>query len=181
MKFGSFEFKRRYSLAQIVVDIASVGALLYIFFIVYVCAMDIETTKSLNSTDVNLDFMNWKPLIIWCVLGVIFFALSVVMIVLPRKIPKKLTVNEANAPKYCNIIDTCISCLRFVILLAISELCYIHMRTIMLQEVSISIQLILDIIIGVLIIWFTAVRIDSVNQVALSENSEKKTHQIIEN
>lgn len=180
-KFGDYSFKRKYSLAQILVDIASIMALLYIFFMVYASAMDIETTKSLNSTDNNLDFLNWKPLIVWCVLGIVITTLSVLAIILPRKAPKKILVNEENAPKYCNIIDTCISCLRLVILLAISELCYIHMQSIMLQETSLSIQLILDIISGALIIWLTAVRIDSVNQVAIAERDEKKTHKIIEN
>ncbi len=180
-KFGDYSFKRRYSLAQVLVDIASILVLLYIFFIVYACAMDIETAKSLNSTNSSLDFLDWKPLIIWCILGVIVVALSFAAIFCPRKASKKIVINENNAPKYCNIIDTCISCLRFVILLALSELCYVHMQTIMLQETSLSIQLILDIVSGALIVWLTAVRIDSVNQVALSEGNEKKKHEIIEN
>lgn len=180
-KFGDYSFKRNYSLAQVLVDIASIMALLYIFFIVYVCAMDIETAKSLNSTDSSLDFLNWKPLIIWCILGVIIVALSFAAIFLPRKAPKKIVINEKNAPKYCNIIDTCISLLRFVILLALSEFCYVHMQSILLQETSLSIQLILDVVIAALIVWLTAVRIDSVNQVALSEENENKKHEIIEN
>lgn len=180
-QYGGYSFKRKYSIAQIIVDIASIIALIYIIFMVYAYAVDIETTKSLNSTESSLDFLNWEPLIIWCILGVVIIALSVLAILLPRKAPKKILVTENNAPKYCNIIDTGISCLRLVILHSLSELCYIHMQSIMLQEVSLSIQLIFDLIIVALIVWLSAVRIDSVNQVAISEAEEKKTHKIIEN
>ena len=181
MKLGDFTFKRRYSLAQVIVDIASVIAFLSIIFVIYACAMDIEMAKSLNSTGESLDFLNWKPLIIWAVLGLAVSVLSVIALFLPRKIPQKLTLNEKYAPKYCNIIDTCISCLRLIILLAISELCYIHMKAIMLLENSFSIQLVLHVIMAALIIWFTAVRIDSVSQASSEEQPEKKKREIIEN
>ncbi len=181
MKLGDFTFKRRYSLAQVIVDIASVIAFLSIIFVIYACAMDIEMAKSLNSTGESLSFLNWRPLIIWAVLGLVVCILSVIALFIPRKMPKKRTVTEGYAPKYCNIIDTCISCLRLIILLAISELCYIHMRTIMLQENSFSIQLVLHVIIAALIIWFTAVRLDSISQAASEELPEKKKREIIEN
>lgn len=181
MKLGDFTFKRRYSLAQIIVDIASLAALLYIFFMVYVCADDIETAKSLNATEASLDFLKWEPLIIWCVLGVIVCGLSVVALLLPRKMPKKLVITEKYAARYCNIIDTCISCLRLVILLAISEFCYMHMCSIMLMENSFSIQLVLHVVIAALIIWFTAVRLDSLSQSASADQEEKKVREIIEN
>ena len=58
MKLGDFRFKRRYSLAQLLVDIASMAALVFIFYIVYVCAMDIEQMKSYNATETSLDFLD---------------------------------------------------------------------------------------------------------------------------
>ncbi len=181
MKLGDFRFKRRYSLAQLLVDIASLAALVFIFYIVYVCAMDIEQMKSYNATETSLDFLDWKPLIVWCVLGVVICAVSVVILILPRKISKGHTVTEKYAPKYCNIIDACISCVRLVLLLVISELCYIHMRSIMLFETSLSVQLILYTVIIALLIWFTAVRLSSLSEVAERESEDEKPRQIIEN
>lgn len=180
MKLGNYKFRRRYSLIQILVDIASLIALVSIFYLVYVCAEDIEQMKSYNATNASLEFLNWKPLIVWCVLGVLIFLISVLMLVLPRKMPKKLTVTEKYASKYCNIIDACISCLRFMLLLAISELCYLHMKSIMLLQVEFSVQLIIYTVISALIIWFTAVRLSSLSEVAERESEDEKPRQIIE-
>lgn len=181
MRIGDFEFKRRYSIAQVIVDIASVLALLLTFYTVYICAYDIEQIKLINKTEESLDFLKWQPLIIWCAVGVVVWVVSVIALFLPRKMPKKLVITEKYIVKYCNIIDTSISCLRLVILLGVSEICYIHTQSIMMQDSAFSIQLVLDVVIAVLLIWFTAVRLDSLSQVAASEQSEKKTHQIIEN
>lgn len=181
MKIGGLKIKRRYSIAQIVVDIVSVLVLLLIFYTVFVCANDIEQIKEINETGDKLDFLQWQPLIIWCIVGVFVWIASILALVLPRKMPKKHTITENFIPKYCNIIDTCISCLRFVMLLAVFEICYLHMQAIMMQETGLSVQLVLDVVIAALIIWFTAVRIDSLSQVASSESEEKKEHKIIEN
>lgn len=181
MKLGEFTFKRKYSLAQIIVDIASAIALLYIFFIVYVCATDIETAKSLNSTDASLDFLKWQPLIIWCVLGVAIWTASVVLMICPRKLPKRLVVTEKYVQKYCNIIDTCISCMRLIILLSVSEFCYMHMCHVMLQSVTFPIQVVLQVIIAALLLWFTALRLESISQAAAAEAEEGKKRVIIEN
>jgi len=158
-----------------------VAALVFICYIVYVCAMDIEQMKLYNATDESLDFLDWKPLIIWCVMGVLVSGLSVVLLLLPRKMPKNLVITEKYAPKYCNIIDACISCVRLVILLVISELCYIHMRSIMFFEAELSVQLILYALIIALLIWFTAVRLSSLSDVAESEIKNDKPNRIIEN
>ncbi len=181
MKLGNYVFKRRYTLAQILIDIASVAALLFTCYIVYVCAMDIEQMKLYNATEESLDFLNWKPLISWCIVGLLLYVFSVVLLLLPRKNPKNLIVTEKYAPKYCNIIDACISCVRLILLLVVSELCYIHMRSIMLMEAEFSVQLILYAIIIALLIWFTAVRLNSLSEVAASEQQNEKTHRIIEN
>lgn len=182
MKLGNYKFKRRYTLAQILVDIASLGALVFIFYIVYVCAMDIEQVKVYNQTGVSLEFLDWKPLIVWCVLGVVIFAVSVLLLLLPRKMPKKLTVTEKYAVKYCNIIDACISCLRLILLLFVSELCYLHMKSVLLlNNFEFSVQLLLYVVVAALLIWFTAVRLSSLSEVAESESEDEKPRQIIEN
>ncbi len=181
MKLGNYQFKRRYTLIQIIVDIASLGVLAYIFFIAYVCSVDIEQMKSLNATDTSLEFLDWKPLIIWCVLGIIITVISLLLLILPRKMPKNLTVTEKYAPKYCNIIDACISCLRFILLLFVSELCYLHMKSIMLAEAEFSVQLLLYAVIAALLVWFTAVRLTSLSEVAKNESETEKPRKIIEN
>lgn len=181
MKLGEFTFKRRYSVAQIIVDIASVVAFLYIVFMVYACAMDIETAKSLNSTDASLDFLKWQPLIIWCVAGAAVWAVSVALLLRHRKLPKKYVVTEKYAQKYCNIIDSCISCMRLVVLLTVSEFCYMHMCSLMLRTVIFPIQIVLQVIIAALLLWFTAIRLESVSQAAASEAEENKKRVIIEN
>lgn len=180
MKLGNYKFKRRYTLAQILVDIVSLGVLAFIFYIVYVCAVDIKQMTMYNATDTSLDFLDWKPLIIWCVFGVLAYAGSVLLIVLPRKMPKNLTLTEKYAVKYCNIIDACISCIRLILLLCISELCYLHMKSILLLEFEFSVQLLLYAVVAALLIWFTMVRLNSLSEVAKSE-SEEKPRQIIEN
>ncbi len=181
MKLGNFRFKRRYSLAQLLVDIASLIAYVFICYIVYICAVDVEQMKSYNVTDTSLDFLDWKPLIIWCIIGFVLIALSAVLLFIPRRMPKNLVVTEKYAPKYCNIVDACISCLRLILLLAVSELCYIHMRSIMLLEIEFSVQLIMYAVIAALLIWFTAVRLSSLSDVAEQETEEEKPRQIVEN
>ncbi len=181
MKLGDYKFKRRYTLAQIIIDIASLAAFASICYIVYVCAMDIEQMKSYNVTDTSLDFLDWKPLIVWCVAGAVIIAVSFLLLFLPRKMPQKLVITEKYAPKYCNIIDACISCLRLILLIAVSEMCYIHMRSIMLLETELSVQLLLCAVIAALIIWFTAVRLTSLSEVAQGEIEVEKPHKIIEN
>ena len=82
---------------------------------------------------------------------------------------------------YCNIVDACISCVRLILLLVVSELCYIHMRSIMLFETALSVQLILYAVIIALLIWFTAVRLSSLSEIAERESESEKPRQIIEN
>lgn len=180
MKIGEFTFKRRYTAAQVVVDIFSLLSLLYICYIVYVCAADIEQTKQLNATEISLDFLHWEPLIIWCVIGAVIWAVSVIMILAPRKAPKKTVLIEKYAAKYCNIIDTCISCIRLMLLMAVSEFCYMHMCVLTMREASLSIQLVLHAVIIALVIWFTAVRVNSISEMSSAE-LEKKPRNIIEN
>ncbi len=181
MKLGNYSFVRRYTLAQILVDIASFLVILLICYSVYVCAMDIEQIKSYNVTDTSLDFLDWKPLIIWCVISVVLFVFSFILILIPKKMPKKLVVTEKYAPKYCNILDTCISCVRLVLLLAVFELSCIHKNSILFQNNEMNIRLILCSVIIALLIWFTAVRLNSLSDVAEREAEDEKTCRIIEN
>lgn len=181
MKLGDYTFKRKYSLIQIIVDIASVAALIYIILIVLSFAGDIERIKEINDTDKSLEFLKWQPLLVWCILGALIWVASVLLLVRPHKIPKKYVITEKYAPKYCSIIDACISCTRLMLLMVLSELCYMHRQSIMLQDAVISVQLIFSVVITLLLLWFTAVRLDSLSRVAEAELEEEKPRTIIEN
>ncbi len=180
MKLGNYTFKRKYSLIQVIVDIASGLALIYLFFMFFACASDIEATKALNSTEASLDFLKWEPLLVWCVLAVVIFGISTALLFIPKKMPEKCVVPEKYANKYCNIVDSCNSCLRLMCMLILSEICYMHMQAIMLRDVMLSVQLLLQIVISVLLIWFTAVRLDGLYNIISDEQEIKEKRTIIE-
>ncbi len=180
MKLGNIIVKRRYSFIQILVDLFSAAALLYIGFIVYSCALDIEELKRLNHTETSLDFLRWQPLVIWVIAGVVLWVLSLLALLLPRKQPKRFFVSAKNAVKFCNAVDVCISCVRLIALLALSELCYLHMQAILQRTPEFSVQLVCDAVIIVLLIWFTRIRLTGISENARNEEKENKEHRIIE-
>ena len=181
MKVGEISFKRRYSAAQIFVDLVSVAALVYLGYIIYACAVDIDRLKSLNRTDADMSMFNWKPLIVWAAAAVAVTAFSFVLIFRSKKQPKNLCVTQNNAAKYCNILDTGISCVRLMLILLISEICYIHGAAIRMANIDFSMQLVIDPIIIICIIILTKVRLEAVSD-AERENAEKqsKKREIIE-
>ena len=67
-----------------------------------------------------------------------------------------------------------------MLLLAVSELCYMHMCALTMRDSSFSIQLVLQAVIIALIIWFTAVRVNSISEMSNAE-LEKKPRNIVEN
>ena len=182
MKVGEYSFKRRYTAAQIVVDIVSLGALAYIGYIIYLCALDIDKLKSLNRTDADMSMFDWKPLLIWAAAGAAIFAVSFVLILRNKKKPENLCITENNAVRYCNIIDTCISCVRLVLLIALGEVCYLHLSAIMMRTVSFSAQLIIDALIIVCIIIFTKMRLSALSDSEQErlQNEDKKEKYIVE-
>ncbi len=174
MKVGDISIRRRYSAAQLVVDIVSLAALVYLGYIIYACAADIERLKSLNRTDADMSMFDWRPLIIWAVVAVVVFAASFLLIFRNKKQPKKLFITENNAVKYCNIIDTGVSCVRLMMILLISEVCYIHGGAIRMANVGFSMQLVIDPLIIVCIIILTRMRLTAISDVE-RERSQKET------
>ncbi|MGN0579185.1 MAG: hypothetical protein ACI4J4_11250 [Ruminiclostridium sp.] len=179
MKIGELKFKRRYSAAQVIVDIFSLAALLYLCYTVYVCSMDISRLNALNQTNSDLSFMDWKPLIIWIVAAVVVCGVSVFLLFKSRKKPKKLFINENNVVKYCNIIDTCISCLRLLILLALCEGCYLHMAAILMRNAGFSVQLLCDLAIAVFVVLFTRLRLEAISDTEREKAEEKEKKKTI--
>lgn len=176
MKLGEMKLKRRYTVPQIIVDIASIGALAYICFIVYTCYHDINSLNMNNYAGVDLSAFDWKPLILWIALGVLVCVLSVILIFRKKKLPKKLCINENNGVKYCNTIDTAISCIRLILLLALSEGCYLHMAAIFMRNPGFSVQLLCDVCFILVILWFTKMRLEALSEAELQKKeAEKKT------
>lgn len=163
MKVGDIKFRRRYSAAQIVVDLASVVAMVYLGYIIYACAIDIERLKSLNRTDADMSMFDWRPLIVWAFLGVGVFVFSFILIFRNKKMPKKLYITEHNASKYCNILDTGVSCVRLMLILMISEICYLHGAAIRMANEGFSIQIVIMLMIIVCVIILTKMRLNAIS------------------
>ena len=181
MKLGEFSFKRRYSAAQIVVDIASAAALVYLGYIIYACAVDIDRLKSLNKTEADMSMFDWRPLIVWAVLGVAVFAVSFVLILRRKKMPENLCITQDNAVKYCNIVDTGISCVRLMLIILISEICYLHGAAIRMANVGFSMQLIIDPLIIVCVIILTKMRLNAISEAEKEKLDKQRTkREIIE-
>lgn len=173
MKLGEYTIKRRYPLIQILVDIASVIALMYIGLLIYNTAMDIERLNAMNYTEISLDFIKWQPLLIWAAAGVIVWAVSLIALFKPRKAPEKLKIDPKSGKKYCNIIDCCICCVRLMVLLMLCEGCYLHMCAVLQRESSFSIQLIIDAVIIALLIVFTRIRLQSLYESQKDDEPQK--------
>lgn len=178
MKLGNMRVKRRYSLIWLLVDLFSVAAFLYIGLIVYTCAGDIEELNRLNRTGTSLSFLRWEPLVLWIVLGAAVWVVSLLLLFLPRKMPKRFYVNEKNAVKFCNAVDVAIACIRLIALLALSEGCYLHMSAILQRFQPDFVQLLCDAGIIALILWFTAIRLRGISESARAEDEEKEERRI---
>lgn len=178
MKLGDMTLKRRYTVPQIIVDVASLGALAYICFIVAACYQDINSLKMNNYAGADLSAIDWKPLILWIVLGVAVCVASVILIFRKKKLPKKLCINENNGVKYCNTIDTSISCIRFILLLSFGEGCYLHMAGIFMRDPGFSVQLVCDIGFIACILWFTKMRVEALSENELEKEKETKKPEI---
>ncbi|MBQ9483471.1 MAG: hypothetical protein IJU82_04700 [Ruminiclostridium sp.] len=180
MKVGDIQFRRRYSAAQIVVDIVSVGALIYLGYIIYACALDIERLKSLNRTNADMSMFDWRPLIIWAAVGVLIFVFSFILIFRNKKMPKKLCVTENNAAKYCNILDTGVSCVRLILILLVGEICYLHGAAIRMANVGFSMQLVIMPLITVGIVILTKMRLEAISETEKHREQAPKKREIIE-
>jgi hypothetical protein len=180
MKVGEIKFKRRYSAAQIVVDVASLGALVFLGYIIFACALDIDRLKSLNRTDADMSMFDWKPLLIWAGLGVAVFVFSSFLIFRNKKMPKKLCVTENNASKYCNILDTGVSCVRLMIIILLGEICYLHGAAIRMADPGFSMQLVIDPLIIVCIIILTKMRLEAISETEKNREQDTRKREIIE-
>ncbi|MBP5604769.1 MAG: hypothetical protein J6X60_04405 [Ruminiclostridium sp.] len=173
MKVGEISFKRRYSAAQIIVDLASLLVLGYIGYLIFICASETESILGYIREDSGISPPDWRPLLIYVFIGAAVFAFSFFLIFRNRKMPKKLFITENNVSKYCNITDTCVSCVRLMTLLLLGEICYLHAAAICMLDAGFSIQLIIDPVIIIAVIIFTKMRLEAISETE-RENQKKK-------
>lgn len=165
MKIGEYKFKRKYSAARIIVDIASIAFIVVIVVNTFSLINQIEYTNSyLNRTDIEYELMSWKPLIIWIVAAGLLTVGSVIYTYVHKKLPKRYVVDETNVRKYCDIIDTAVSCIRLIALFAVFELECIHYENLAyIRQSWVSVSLLCDVFF-ILVLWrFTVHRLRGVS------------------
>ena len=165
---------------QIIIDIASLAALAYVGYIIYICKLDIDKLKQLNRSDEDMSMFVWEPLLIWAGVGVLIFAASYFLIFRKKKKPEKYYINKRNVVKYCNIIDTCIACIRLVLIIALWEVCYLHMSAIMMRGISFSMQLPIDALMIVCILLLTRIRLRAVSDIEEETDAQEKKKEIVQ-
>lgn len=165
MKVGEFKVKRNYLIAQMVLDAVA----LIIIFVIGKCIFSfgqfIEQQNKLihNSNSQVTGLVVWQWNIIWLVIAAAVAAVSLFMIYLPRKMPKKYIVNNENAQKYSDIVITAITCVRIPALLAVFEGMCIHQSIMMRNYDGIfTLQIPMDILVSIIIIRFSIRRVKAI-------------------
>lgn len=162
MKIGTIKVKRNYQIAQMVLDAVAV----IIFIVIVQCVLSFGTFISemnenilkVNSEVTGLVVWQWN--IVWIVIAALVIIVSLLMIYLPRKMPKKYIVDNDNAQKYSDIIITAITCVRIPALLAVFEGMCIHQSVMTgVTEGIITLQIPLDILLTAIIIRFSIHRV----------------------
>lgn len=162
MKIGTIKVKRNYQIAQMVLDAVAV----IIFIVIVQCVLSFgafvseinENIMRINSDVTGLVVWQWN--IIWIVIAAVVILISLLMVYLPRKMPKKYIVNSDNAQKYSDILITAVTCVRIPVLLAVFEGMCIHQSVMTgVTDGIITLQIPLDILLIVIIIRFSVHRL----------------------
>lgn len=162
MKIGEIKVKRNYQIAQMVLD-----AIAVIIFIVIVQgvmsfgAFITERNESILKFNPDVEgLVEWRWNIVWIVIAALVVIVSLLMIYLPRKTPKKYIVNSKNAQKYSDILITAVTCVRIPVLLAVFEGMCIHQSVMTgITEGIFTLQIPLDILLSLIIIRFSVHRL----------------------
>lgn len=187
MKVGPYKVKINYSIAQGFIDVMGLILLWLIGQITFHFYETLTTDAYLNSDQVlkavfgsadAVPVSAWLPGMIWIVIAIAVTVVSIVLTFKSRKLPKKYNITEENAQKYYDIVATAIGLLRILCFLAIFDWMYIH-HSILLYTPNVSLfslQTILDVIVGFIIIRFSMARIKKIET-----PKDNNSHQIIEN
>ena len=162
MKIGTIKVKRNYQIAQMVLDAVAV----IIFIVIVQCVLSFgayiseinENILKVNSEVTGLVVWQWN--IVWIAVALIVIIVSLLMIYLPHKMPKKYIINSDNAQKYSDILITAITCVRIPVLLAVFEGMCIHQSVMTgVTDGIITLQIPLDILLTLIIIRFSIHRV----------------------
>lgn len=173
MKVGEYKVKRNYLIAQMVLDAVAVIIMIVICQGVFAFGDFIEEKNALihSSNNEVTGLVVWQWNIVWIVIAAVVIIASLLMIYLPKKMPKKYIVNESNVQKYSDIVITAITCVRIPALLAVFEGMCIHQSVMRrMYEGIFTLQIPLDILLAVIIIRFSIHRV----RIIQPEKEEKK-------
>lgn len=179
MRIGTIKVKRNYHIAQMVLD--AVAVIIFIIIVQGVVAFGTFVSdmneRSLIYYPDGYGLVEWRWNIIWIVIASLVIIASLLMIYLPRKMPKKYIVNNDNAQKYSDIVITAITCVRIPILLAVFEGMCIHQSLLNgITDGIFTLQIPLDILFALIIIRF------SIHRVRITQpKPEDKTVELKEN
>lgn len=162
MKIGTIKVKRNYQIAQMVLD--AVAVIIFIVIVQGVLSFGTyitEMNESILKYNPDIEgLVEWQWNIVWIVIAAIVTVVSLLMIYLPRKMPKKYIVNSDNAQKYSDILITAITCVRIPALLAVFEGMCIHQSVMIgVTDGIITLQIPLDILLALIIIRFSVHRL----------------------
>ena len=180
MKIGEYTFKRKYTLAQIIIDIVS--GLVLLGFILIVSA-HIEWSQWLdrqNRTDRVLH-TEWYPLIIWIAAGAVIMGLSFFLMFRHKKQPKKLYITQNNVIRYDNALNVGIACVRLMLLLLLWNVCSVHSDLILWGQSDINyLTYVIGVLIIVGIIILTKMRIDALSETEMASEKQENKKYIVE-
>lgn len=162
MKISNYKIKFNYGILRGFLDVVG----LLVAYLIY------QTTYAFINTNLHPDMVlnniypdgvpldKWLPGLIFpaVALGVIVF--SVVFMFIKHKEPKAFVITAENAQKYYDTIMITNSLMRILALLALWDYCYIHQSNLMFGQVSwLSVQTLLDIAVGALVVYIIRNRI----------------------
>lgn len=162
MKVGNFKVKRNYQIAQMVLD--AFAAIIFIVIVQGVVSFGRfidEQNRLIHSVSAKTQgLIVWQWNIIWIIIAVGVIAASLLMIYMPRKMPKKYIITQKNVQKYSDIMITAITCVRIPALLAVFEgMCMQQSVMIGNTDGIFTLQIPLDILLSVIIVRFSVHRI----------------------
>lgn len=124
MKIGRYEVRRKYKLAHIVVDIATL-AIIFVLWIVFmntVNGLPREVPIITNYTGCVLKFANKKVLIIPIIIAMIVTALSIIAGFFPNIFASRFDTSEENAQKFYDIIIAMLNEIRLIIVIMMFDI-----------------------------------------------------------
>ena len=180
MKIGEYSFKRKYTLAQIIIDVVSAVVLAGFALIISAHIQWAEWFDRNNRTDVVLN-KDWYPLLIWIAAGAAVAGISVFLILKNKKLPKKLHITKNNVVKYCSALDAGIGCVRLMLLIILWNVCTIHSDIILWGKSEINYYM---FVVGALIIAgiivLTIMRVNSLSEAEEEAEKEQRKKYIVE-